>query len=112
MGPLFKSGSGSHILICMIAIALLLAAAIPIHLVWLRKKRLSVLPELGSKWLYGAYLSVYRAEVIDQHPFTGEITIARVKVDDPLELRTTLRVDAKKFLSTSKPYREKRRSLT
>ena len=92
----------------MTAIALLIIAAIPIHLLWLRRKRQSLLPSLGSKWIHGSYLSVYKVEVIDHHPFTGEITIARVKMDDPLEIRTMLRVDAKKFLSTSKPYRERK----
>ena len=91
----------------MTTIALLIIAAIPIHLVWLRKQRISLLPPVGSRWLYGSYLSYYKVEVVDHHPFSGEITIVRIKVDDPLEIRTTLRVNAKNFLSAAKTLRER-----
>ena len=97
-----------HILTRMTAIALIIIAAIPMHLLWLRRRRQSLLPPIGSEWLHGSYLSIYKAEVIEQHPLTGDITISRVKIDDPLGLRTTLRVNAKKFLSSSKPYRERK----
>jgi hypothetical protein len=91
----------------MISVALLLIAAIPIHVLWLRKRRLALMPPIGSKWVYCSYVSAYKAEVIEHHPFTGEVTLVRIRLNDPLEVRTTVNVNAKNFLASAKPLREK-----
>jgi len=86
----------------MTVIALLIIAAISIHLLWLRRKKKSLMPPLGSRWLCGCYLSAYRAKVVEHHPFSGEITIVKSRLDDP-RLTVTLRIKAKSFLSSARP---------
>ena len=92
----------------MTAIVLLIVAAIPIHLMWLRKQRSAAFPPIGSRWIFGSYLSIYKVEVIEHHPFSGEITIARVRMNDTRGVRTSERINAKSFLSSAKISKEKK----
>lgn len=90
----------------MTAIVLLIVAAIPIHLMWLRKQRSAAFPPIGSRWIFGSYLSIYKVEVIEHHPFSGEITIARFRMNDTHGVRTSERINAQRFLKSARPCKE------
>lgn len=90
----------------MTAIIIMSLAALVIHLAWLRQKRGALLPPVGSRWIYGSYLSTYKVEVVGHHPLSGEIMIRRTKIGDAMSVGTTIRVNARAFLSSARPFNE------
>jgi FtsZ-interacting cell division protein ZipA len=91
----------------MAIIASIVIITIIVHALWFTKRRSMSFPPIGSRWCYSTYMQRYVAEVVEHHPFTGEITILRTRDGEPRSLGSSMRVNAEQFISAVTPYRAK-----